>query len=42
MRDDPDFVGRGLTAGGAREWAIPNVPIGTLGIQILSIRKLVD
>jgi hypothetical protein len=27
LRTDPGFVGRGLTAGGAREFVIPNGPI---------------
>jgi len=32
------FVGYGRTAGGAREWVIPNLPVSELPIRIVNIR----
>ncbi len=39
-RTYPEFVGRGRTGGGAREWVIPNLPIKKLPINDIRIRRL--
>jgi hypothetical protein len=39
-RDYPEFVGRGRTAGGAREWVIPNRPLRELPIWDIKVRYL--
>jgi len=40
LRDNPGFAGRGLTAGGAREWVIPNFPLDELSIRNIRVRWL--
>jgi RHS repeat-associated protein len=40
LRDYAEFVGRGRTAGGAREWVIPNRPLNELPIWDIKVRYL--
>ena len=40
FRANPGFVGRGRTAGGAREWVIPNLPLDVQPIQNIRVRWL--
>jgi hypothetical protein len=42
FRQDPGFVGRGRTAGNAREFVIPNKPLSELDAEIVDILYLRD
>ena len=40
FRNYPDFVGKGRTLGGAREWVIPNRPLQEMPIWDIKVRYL--
>ncbi len=40
LRENPGFLPGGLTAGGAREWVIPNQPLDALNVSDVTVRYL--